>query len=45
MKNSLFLIFLVVTACGFKVVKSNYSQKYNISEIVTSGEKKSKSHY
>ena len=41
MKNSLFLIFfLVVTACGFKVVKSNYSQKYNISEIVTSGEKR-----
>ena len=42
MKNRLFLLlfFLIFTACGFKVVKNYETQNYNITEIVTSGEKK-----
>ena len=41
MKNHVFLLFfLIFTACGFKVVKNNETQNYNITEIVTSGEKK-----
>ncbi len=41
MKNHLPLIFfLIFTACGFKVVKNNEIQNYNISEILASGEKR-----
>ena len=44
MKNHL-PYFFYFHSLWFKIVKNNDTHNYKISEIITSGEKESKSHY